>query len=115
MREESRETFMSVRRVKWCISVALCTASAALFWWVVSAGPVTVYRTILRTEYTQERIWTPLGMEHDGSWSIDHAPDGLEKTAGRRSSCRFLRTPDMATIFHRAISINRPRCPGPRQ
>ncbi len=32
------------------------------------------------TEYTQERIWTPLGMEHDGAWSIDHAPDGLEKT-----------------------------------
>lgn len=32
------------------------------------------------TEYTQERIWTPLGMEYDGSWSIDHAPDGLEKT-----------------------------------
>lgn len=33
------------------------------------------------TEYTQERLWTPLGMEYDGSWSIDHAPDGLEKTA----------------------------------
>ncbi len=32
------------------------------------------------TEYTQERIWTPLGMEYDGSWSIDHAPGGLEKT-----------------------------------
>lgn len=35
-------------------------------------------RTI--TEYTQERIWSTLGMEHDGSWSIDHAPDGMEKT-----------------------------------
>jgi CubicO group peptidase (beta-lactamase class C family) len=32
------------------------------------------------TEYTQERLWNPLGMEHDGAWSIDHAPDGLEKT-----------------------------------
>ena len=32
------------------------------------------------TEYTQERVWSPLGMEHDGAWSVDHAPDGLEKT-----------------------------------
>jgi CubicO group peptidase (beta-lactamase class C family) len=32
------------------------------------------------TEYTQGRIWDPLGMESDGAWSIDHAPDGLEKT-----------------------------------
>ncbi len=32
------------------------------------------------TEYMQERIWNPLGMEYDGAWSIDHAPDGLEKT-----------------------------------
>ncbi|TXT26404.1 MAG: beta-lactamase-like protein with penicillin binding protein transpeptidase domain [Gallionellaceae bacterium] len=30
--------------------------------------------------YMQERLWQPLGMEHDGIWSIDHAPDGLEKT-----------------------------------
>jgi CubicO group peptidase (beta-lactamase class C family) len=32
------------------------------------------------TEYTQERIWTPLGMEYDGAWSIDHAGNGLEKS-----------------------------------
>lgn len=32
------------------------------------------------TEYMQERLWNPLGMETQGSWSIDHAPDGLEKT-----------------------------------
>lgn len=32
------------------------------------------------TQYMQERLWNPLGMEYDGSWSIDHAPDGLEKT-----------------------------------
>lgn len=32
------------------------------------------------TQYMQERLWHPLGMEYDGSWSIDHAPDGLEKT-----------------------------------
>lgn len=32
------------------------------------------------TDYMQERLWIPLGMETDGSWSIDHEPDGLEKT-----------------------------------
>ena len=32
------------------------------------------------TEYTRQRLWHPLGMEYDGAWSIDHAPDGLEKT-----------------------------------
>ncbi len=32
------------------------------------------------TEYMQERLWNPLGMEYEGAWSIDHEPDGLEKT-----------------------------------
>lgn len=32
------------------------------------------------SEYMHERLWQPLGMEHDGTWSIDHVPDGLEKT-----------------------------------
>jgi len=32
------------------------------------------------TEYTQERLWTPLGMEDDGVWTLDHEGDGLEKT-----------------------------------
>jgi CubicO group peptidase (beta-lactamase class C family) len=32
------------------------------------------------TEYTQRRLWTPLGMEYDGIWTIDHVGDGLEKT-----------------------------------
>jgi CubicO group peptidase (beta-lactamase class C family) len=32
------------------------------------------------TAYMQERLWEPLGMEFDGSWSLDHAPDGIEKT-----------------------------------
>ena len=32
------------------------------------------------TEYMQERIWEPLGMEYNGAWSIDHEGDGLEKT-----------------------------------
>lgn len=34
-------------------------------------------RTI--TQYMQERLWNPLGMEHGGVWGIDH-PDGLERT-----------------------------------
>jgi CubicO group peptidase (beta-lactamase class C family) len=37
-------------------------------------GQVTV------TEYMERRLWHPLGMEHDGVWSIDHEPGGLEKT-----------------------------------
>lgn len=32
------------------------------------------------TEYMQKKIWTPIGMESDALWSIDHAPNGLEKT-----------------------------------
>ncbi len=32
------------------------------------------------TEYMQKKIWTPLGMESDALWSIDHESDGLEKT-----------------------------------
>jgi CubicO group peptidase (beta-lactamase class C family) len=32
------------------------------------------------TEYLQEKLWTPLGMEHDASWSIDKKKNGLEKT-----------------------------------
>lgn len=32
------------------------------------------------TQYFQEKLWTPLEMEYDGSWSIDKKNDGLEKT-----------------------------------
>src|SRR5690606_36228545 len=32
------------------------------------------------TSYFQEKIWTPLGMEYDGSWSIDRKKNGIEKT-----------------------------------
>jgi CubicO group peptidase (beta-lactamase class C family) len=32
------------------------------------------------TGYMQTRLWHPLGMEHEGTWSLDHEPDGLEKT-----------------------------------
>jgi CubicO group peptidase (beta-lactamase class C family) len=37
-------------------------------------------RTMTITEYTQERIWEPLGLEYDGAWSIDREDNGLEKT-----------------------------------
>ncbi|MFC6998724.1 serine hydrolase domain-containing protein [Rufibacter roseus] len=32
------------------------------------------------TQYLQEKIWTPLQMEYDASWSLDKSKDGLEKT-----------------------------------
>ncbi|HRH70772.1 MAG TPA: serine hydrolase [Flavobacteriales bacterium] len=31
------------------------------------------------TQYLSDRIWTPLGMEHASTWSIDHKGDGIEK------------------------------------
>lgn len=32
------------------------------------------------TDYLQEKIWEPLGMEFDASWSLDRKKNGLEKT-----------------------------------
>ncbi|MCB0398766.1 MAG: serine hydrolase [Winogradskyella sp.] len=32
------------------------------------------------TQYLQEKLWTPLGMEYDASWSIDQKKNGIEKT-----------------------------------
>lgn len=32
------------------------------------------------TEYAQRRLWTPLGMQDNAVWTIDHAGDGLEKS-----------------------------------
>jgi CubicO group peptidase (beta-lactamase class C family) len=32
------------------------------------------------SEYTYERLWSPLGMEYRGLWSLDHDGGGLEKT-----------------------------------
>lgn len=32
------------------------------------------------TEYLQEKLWSPLGMEYDASWSIDKNKNGIEKT-----------------------------------
>jgi CubicO group peptidase (beta-lactamase class C family) len=46
------------------------------------------------TEYTQARIWEPLGMEYDGLWSVDHEPGGLEKTF----CCLAARSRDYAKI-----------------
>jgi CubicO group peptidase (beta-lactamase class C family) len=31
------------------------------------------------TEFLQEKLWTPLGMEYDGSWSLDSEKSGFEK------------------------------------
>src|SRR5690606_15577430 len=30
--------------------------------------------------YFTEKVWRPLGMEYDASWSIDQKKDGMEKT-----------------------------------
>lgn len=35
-------------------------------------------RTI--TQYLQDRIWSPLGMEYESSWSLDRRDGGIEKT-----------------------------------
>lgn len=32
------------------------------------------------TEYLQQKLWKPLGMEYDASWSLDKKKNGLEKT-----------------------------------
>ena len=32
------------------------------------------------TEYLQEKLWKPLGMEYDATWSLDRNENGLEKT-----------------------------------
>ncbi len=46
------------------------------------------------TQYLQEKIWTPLGMEYDASWSIDKKKNGLEKTF----CCLNARARDFAKI-----------------
>ncbi len=32
------------------------------------------------TAYLEEKLWKPLGMEYDATWSLDREEDGLEKT-----------------------------------
>jgi len=39
------------------------------------------------TAYLQEKLWTPLGMEYDASWSTDRKKDGLEKTFCCLNAC----------------------------
>ena len=46
------------------------------------------------TQYLQEKIWQPLGMEYDASWSLDRKKDGLEKTF----CCLNARARDFAKI-----------------
>jgi CubicO group peptidase (beta-lactamase class C family) len=46
------------------------------------------------TQYLQEKLWTPLGMEYDASWSIDRKNNGLEKTF----CCLNARARDFAKI-----------------
>jgi len=37
-------------------------------------------RTQTISSYLEEKIWKPLGMEYDATWSLDRKKDGLEKT-----------------------------------
>jgi CubicO group peptidase (beta-lactamase class C family) len=46
------------------------------------------------TAYLQEKLWTPLGMEYDASWSLDRKKNGLEKTF----CCLNARARDFAKI-----------------
>lgn len=46
------------------------------------------------TQYLQDKLWTPLGMEFDGSWSLDKKKNGLEKTF----CCLNARARDFAKI-----------------
>jgi CubicO group peptidase (beta-lactamase class C family) len=32
------------------------------------------------TQFTQEKLWQPMGMEYNASWSLDSTTDGFEKT-----------------------------------
>lgn len=46
------------------------------------------------TAYLQDKLWSPLGMEYDASWSIDKKKNGLEKTF----CCLNARARDFAKI-----------------
>jgi CubicO group peptidase (beta-lactamase class C family) len=46
------------------------------------------------TAYTQDRLWTPLGMEFAGAWNVDHDPGGIEKTA----CCLVVTARDLAKL-----------------
>ena len=46
------------------------------------------------TQYLEEKLWVPLGMEYDASWSIDRKKNGIEKTF----CCLNARARDFAKI-----------------
>jgi len=46
------------------------------------------------TQYLQEKLWTPMGMEYDASWSLDSEKSSLEKTF----CCLNARARDFAKI-----------------
>ncbi|QIE58459.1 serine hydrolase [Rasiella rasia] len=46
------------------------------------------------SEYLEEKIWKPLGMEYDASWSLDRKKNGVEKTF----CCLNARARDFAKI-----------------
>lgn len=46
------------------------------------------------SQYLQEKLWKPLGMEYEASWSIDKKKDGIEKTF----CCLNARARDFAKI-----------------
>ena len=46
------------------------------------------------SKYLQEKLWIPLGMEYDASWSIDRRENGMEKTF----CCLNARARDFAKI-----------------
>ena len=43
--------------------------------------------------YLQEKLWKPMGMEADGSWSLDSKKDGFEKMESgvNARACDFAR------------------------
>lgn len=45
------------------------------------------------TDFARRVLWEPLGMEHEGSWAVDH-PGGLEKTF----CCLSMRAIDLAKV-----------------
>ena len=69
---------------------------------VYSSGNTQVLGVILErvlkgktiTQYLQEKLWTPMGMEFDASWSTDRKKNGLEKTF----CCLNARARDFAKI-----------------
>ena len=40
----------------------------------------TALKTKTVSEYFQEKLWQPLGMEYDATWSLDKKKNGMEKT-----------------------------------